>query len=224
MAPLVLALAACAACAARAGAETAPATSSSSARSTPQREKADEPPAAETRTGDAAAASPTAAPPSAAAPTTQQKVARALDPEPGGDVCTGYAFDGVSLDVPKDALAALPLVRVARADSAIEGFEDRTFGFRAARPGRIDDVQVGFSEGTPAVMHIHAQVLVAESDAWPRTLFDRLGNPKNARLGEWIWWDLSCGATLRLTKVEALGEASESSYTLEVRHTLKPAE
>lgn len=157
---------------------------------------------------------------------TQQKVARALDPEPGGDPCAGYTFDGVGLGMTRTALgSSLPLVPLARADSLIEGFEERSYGFRAARPGRIDDVQVGFSQGTPVVMQIHAQILVAEDDAWPRTLFDKLGKPQNARIGEWIWWNLSCGATLRLTRVEALGgEASGTSYSLDVRHTLKPLE
>src|SRR6185369_17580281 len=105
------------------------------------------------------------------------------------------------------------------------GFEGRIFGFRAARPGRVDDVQLGFTPGdAPVVGYIYARILVAENDAWPRTLFDRLGSPKNARIGEWIWWDMSCGTTLRLTQIEALGGGSGLSYNLEVRHTLKPAE
>ena len=105
----------------------------------------------------------------------------------------------------------------------LAGFEGRTFAFRAARPGRLDDVQIGFFASTPpTVGYVYARVLVAPNDAWPRTLFDRLAEPRSARMGEWIWWDLKCGATLRLQKVEALDGGSGESYILEIRHTLKP--
>jgi hypothetical protein len=214
---LALVLAACAACAPPLRSESAPAPSPPPSA----------PPEKKTKASSADPTIPPAAAGSAptVAPMTQQRVARALDPAPGSDPCGGFMFDGVALDMPRSALeSSLPLVPLARADSAIEGFEERTYGFRAARPGRIDDVQLGFSEGKPAVMHIHAQILVAETDTWPRTLFDRLGSPKNARIGEWIWWDLRCGATLRLTKIEPLGGGGGIAYTLDVRHTLKPAQ
>src|SRR5262245_36753541 len=68
--------------------------------------RADAPPAT------APANPPHSAPPSAApspAPSPAHTVApggvgAALDPVPGADRCTGYTFDGVGLDMPREAL------------------------------------------------------------------------------------------------------------------------
>lgn len=215
--PLLGVLALCGACAPRARAEIAPAPpSSQSAPAAPGGKAA--PPSAKKPS--------TSASETTAAPSTQQRVVRALDPDAGTDPCGGYAFDGVTLGTTQASLApTLPLVPLSHEEGMIEGFEGRIFGFRAARPGRVDDVQLGFTPGdAPVVGYIYARILVAETDAWPRTLFDRLGSPKNARIGEWIWWDMRCGTTLRLTQIETLGGGSGLSYNLEVRHTLKPAE
>jgi len=184
--------------------------------------------ASATRQGEGAPpedAKPDARKDTVAEPLTQQRVARALDPQPGTDRCGGYTFDGVSLRMSREDVEKLAtLVPIPQEAAMVPGFEGRTYGFRAARPGRIDDVQIGFFESTPPVVgYIHASILVAPSDAWPRTLFDRLGAPKSARISEWIWWDMSCETTLRLSKVDALDGGSGQSYSLDVRHTLKPA-
>ena len=214
---LILLLTACISCAprARAGSVT-PASATSPA---PPSTEPGPGPAERTETGEARRGD------TPSEPLTQQRIARALDPPPGSDRCGGYTFDGVSLGLTREAVEqSLPLVPVPDSEGMIAGFEGRTFAFRAARPGRVDDVQVGFFDSTPpTVAYIHAQVLVAPDDSWPRTLFDRLGNPKNARMGEWIWWDMTCEMTLRLTKVDALDGGTAQSYTLEVRRTLKPA-
>jgi len=160
-----------------------------------------------------------------AAPHTQQRVAPALDPDPAGGPCSGYGLDGVTLDMDRTTLEArLPLVAVPRENASIRGYEDRTVAFRAARPGRVDDVELGLSEPPESkVKYVLGRILVAPDDPWPAVLFERLGKPKSAKVGEWVWWDKSCDATLRLVRIEPLGDGDAQPYTLELRHTAKPA-
>lgn len=202
MASLATALAGCLACAPRARAADKP------SHTGPAR--------------DTASAADTASTTSSSAPPLEQRVAPALDPDPQGGPCAGYSFDGVAIGMARSLVEqTTPLRLVPGEEAPIAGFEQATYAFRAARPGRIDDVELGVgAPPTATVERVHARILVAKEDAWPRVLFDRLGKPKQARVGEWIWYDTTCGVTLRLTRMEALGESRGESYSLDIRRTV----
>ena len=158
---------------------------------------------------------PTAAPPAAT-------FVPATDPSPGSDPCAAYGLDGLSLLMTREEIErTIPLQRVPPEESFLSAFKESTWAFRARRPGRIDDVQVGFASGAAdaPLKRLRARILVGAADGWPSSLFDALGSPKRARVGEWIWWDQTCKSTIRLTRVEGLGGGVGQPYLLELMET-----
>lgn len=155
----------------------------------------------------------------------QTAMAVALDPKPGDPLCAGYALDGLSLGMTlSQARRIVTFYDVPPEASLIPSFKDSTLGFRARREGRIDTVQVGFTslEIDGRLAYIRANILVGKQDGWPASLFKALGSPKRARLEEWVFWEESCAATLRLTLLQSLGgRGIGQPYLLELRNTAK---
>lgn len=147
----------------------------------------------------------------------------ATDPAPGEPPCSGYAIDGISLGMSASELARLAGVRRTPPATGESSTEIWLYALEARRPGRMDDVRVALSgEGTDAkVVHIKATIVVANGDPWPFSIFQVAGDPRRARVTEWIWWDGTCGATMRLTKIDALrGPADRAPYLLEIKPLL----
>ena len=145
----------------------------------------------------------------------------ATDPVPGDPYCTGYVFDGISIGMTHRELAKIGGVhRAVSADPAMTEPLDSTFVLKARREGRLDDVHIALTgDGSDAkVSHLRATIVVAAGDPWPQTIFTVAGNPHGARATEWIWWDGSCGATMRLTRVDPIGGSGDRvGYILEIR-------
>jgi hypothetical protein len=121
-----------------------------------------------------------------------------------------------------DLEKAITLTPVSPKDTLIPGFEGHTSVFRATGPRRIDNVQVGFGPKS-TVEFVRASVLVTSENAWPKSLFAVIGEPKHARYSEWVWFDQKCGLTLRLVHLEPLGgDDGSQGYTVEIRRTLQP--
>ncbi len=152
--------------------------------------------------------------------------AKATDPRTEDGPCAGYTLDGLALDMPRSQVERIsPLVPIPESQSLIEDYRKSTLALRARRPGRFDDIQLGFAaEGEdPPLRYIRARILVAKGDPWPASLMGALGSPKRAKVDEWIWWDRACRATLRLRQVESLGGGEGQPYLLEIRHTSGPS-
>jgi len=145
---------------------------------------------------------------------------RATDPDNELDPCSGYTFDGVSLGMPRSRVAGVvSIAPVPASQSLVAGFEESTFQFRAVRPGRADEVQVGFEPRVkdPRVERLRARIHVSKIDPWPASLFGALGSPRQAIVDEWQWWSPSCGAALHLVKVGQLGSGESEPYILEIK-------